>query len=67
MFTVCHAVIVNKTDTRKFFRFDDEAFAERVHNLNPDAEIFFLSSKTGEGFEAWTDWLRAQMDAYKAE
>lgn len=61
MFTVCQAVIVNKTDTRRFFRFDDEAFVERVHDLNPDAEIFFLSAKTGEGFEAWTGWLRRQM------
>ena len=67
MFTICQAVLVNKTDTRKFFRFDDEAFVERVHNLNPNAEIFFLSSKTGEGFEAWTDWLRAQMKEYKAK
>lgn len=61
MFTVCQAVIVNKTDTRKFFRFDDEAFVKRVHDLNPDAEIFFLSAKTGEGFEAWTSWLRDQI------
>ena len=67
MFTVCQAVIVNKVDTRKFFRFDDEAFIERVHNLNPDAKIFFLSSKTGVGFDAWTGWLREQIEAYKAE
>lgn len=67
MFTVCQAVIVNKIDTRKFFRFDDEAFIERVHSLNPDAKIFFLSSKTGEGFDAWTGWLREQIGAYKAE
>lgn len=67
MFTVCQAVIVNKIDTRKFFKFDDEAFIERVHNLNPDAKIFFLSSKTGEGFDAWTGWLRDQIEAYKAE
>jgi hydrogenase nickel incorporation protein HypB len=61
MFTVCQAVIVNKTDTRKFFKFDDEAFVQRVHELNPMAEIFFLSAKTGEGFDEWTDWLRRQM------
>ena len=58
MFTVCQAVIVNKVDTRKFFKFDDEAFVQRVHDLNPMAEIFFLSAKTGEGFDEWTDWLR---------
>ncbi len=63
MFTVCQAVIVNKVDTRKFFKFDDEAFIERVHSLNPDAKIFFLSSKTGEGFDAWTGWLREQISS----
>ena len=67
MFTVCQAVIVNKVDTRKFFKFDDEAFIERVHSLNPDAKIFFLSSKTGEGFDAWTGWLREQISAYTAK
>lgn len=58
MFQVCQVVLVNKTDTRKFFRFDDQAFVERVHRLNPAARIFFLSAKTGEGFEAWVDWLK---------
>jgi hydrogenase nickel incorporation protein HypB len=66
MFTVCQAVIVNKVDTRNFFRFDDEAFIQRVHSLNPDAKIFFLSSKTGEGFDAWTGWLRDQIAEYNA-
>lgn len=61
MFSICQAVIVNKIDTRKFFKFDDEAFVERIHRLNPAAKIFFLSSKTGEGFDAWTDWLKEQM------
>ena len=61
MFTVCQAVLVNKIDTRKFFKFDDETFVERVHALNPDAEIFFISSKTGEGFDQWTNWLRRKI------
>ena len=65
MFTVCQAVIVNKTDNRKFFKFDDEAFVKRVHDLNPKSEIFFLSAKTGEGFDAWTNWLRAQIEENK--
>ena len=61
MFEVCQAVLVNKIDTRAFFRFDDEAFTERVLRLNPDAEIFFVSAKTGEGFAEWTGWLREMM------
>ena len=66
MFTVTQAVLVNKTDTRKFFAFDDEAFVERVHALNPLSEIFFVSAKTGEGFDAWISWLRRQIELSKA-
>ena len=66
MFTVTQAVLVNKTDTRKFFAFDDEAFVERVHSLNPLSEIFFVSAKTGEGFDAWISWLRRQIELSKA-
>ena len=66
MFQVTQAVIVNKTDTRKFFAFDDEAFVERVHSLNPLSEVFFLSAKTGEGFDQWIMWLRRQIEISKA-
>ena len=66
MFTVTQAVLVNKTDTRKFFAFDDEAFVERVHALNPLSEVFFVSAKTGEGFDAWLSWLRRQVELSKA-
>ena len=63
MFTVCRCVLINKIDTREWFEFDDEAVKSRIHALNPKAEIFFVSSKTGEGFEQWTDWIRRQKNA----
>lgn len=61
MFQVCDAVIINKIDTRAYFLFDDEAVKERILRLNPSAEIFFVSAKTGEGFECWIDWLVSQI------
>ena len=61
MFTVCQLILVNKIDTRDYFTFDDEAFIERVKKLNPDAEIIFLSAKTGEGVDQWIDWLREKL------
>ena len=63
MFQVCQCVLINKIDTREWFNFDDDAVVERIHKLNPAADIFFVSSKTGEGFDAWVDWLRAQAAA----
>lgn len=61
MFQVTQAVLINKTDTREYFPFDDAAVVRRIHALNPEAEIFFVSAKTGEGFEAWAEWLERKM------
>ena len=66
MFTVTQAVLVNKTDTRRFFSFHDEEFVARVHSLNPLSEVFFVSAKTGDGFDAWISWLRRQIEIYRA-
>lgn len=60
MFQVTQAVLINKIDTREYFPFDDRAVTERIHRLNPDSEIFFVSAKTGEGFDAWVKWLCGQ-------
>lgn len=58
MFTVSDVVLINKIDTKSVFDFDDEAVVERIHKLNPNAEVFFISAKTGEGIDAWCGWLR---------
>ena len=63
MFRVCQCVLVNETDTREYFPFDDEAVKERIRRLNPQAKVFFLSAKTGEGFDEWLGWIREQMGA----
>ncbi|HPC03728.1 MAG TPA: hydrogenase nickel incorporation protein HypB [Syntrophales bacterium] len=57
MFSICHAVVVNKTDCFPMFDFDLDVFRERVRKLNPGAEIFPLSCKTGEGMDRWIAWL----------
>ena len=62
MFTISDAVLINKIDTKSVFDFDDEAVKERIHRLNPNAEIFFISARTGEGVDAWCDWLRRQVN-----
>ena len=63
MFQVCDAVIISKTDTVGFFKFDFEALEKRVHALNPDSKIFFLSAKTGEGMEEWIEWLTEKVNS----
>lgn len=64
MFTVSDVVLINKIDTKSVFDFDDEAVVKRIKKLNPNAEIFFISAKTGEGIDAWAAWLRREIDAW---
>ncbi len=61
MFQVCQAVIINKIDTKEYFPFDDEAVVQRIHERNPFAKVFFVSAKTGEGIDAWAEWLMEEM------
>lgn len=61
MFEVCQTVLINKVDTRSYCPFDDEAVRQRILARNPRAEIFFLSAKTGEGFDFWTESLKRKV------
>lgn len=64
IFTVCDALIINKIDVLPYFDFDMEKVIEYAHMRNPKLEIFPISAKTGEGIEAWTTWLKEQVDTW---
>ncbi len=57
MFTVSDVMLINKTDVKPVFNFDEEACIMRVRKLNPHIEVFPVSGKTGEGFEDFIQWL----------
>ena len=66
MFSICDVVLINKCDTLSVFDdFSKEAVKERILKLNPDAKIFFVSAKTGEGFDEWADWIRTEISEYQ--
>lgn len=57
MFTICDVVLVNKIDVLPYFDFDIAKVRERVAKLNPVAKVIPISARTGEGMDAWADWL----------
>ena len=61
IFTVCDALIINKIDVLPYFDFDMDKVVEYAHMRNPKLKIFPISAKTGEGIDAWADWLRQQV------
>jgi len=42
-------------------------FRGGVEVLNPGLETFPLSCKTGEGLQAWVDWLEGHLTALRAD
>ena len=61
IFTVCDALIINKIDVLPYFDFDMDKVREYALQRNPKLEIFPISAKTGEGVDAWCDWLRREV------
>lgn len=61
MFSICDALIINKIDVMPYFDFDLEACKEYARKLKPDIQIFPICAKTGEGMEAWENWLKEQV------
>lgn len=57
IFVDTDAVIVNKMDLLPHVDFDIAAFRRSVSGLNPDAEVFQTSCKTGDGIEEWCSWI----------
>ena len=66
MFSRAHALVITKTDTLSYFDFDLKACMDRVRNLNPKIRFFPVSAKTGEGMEAWENWLRDQLQTWRS-
>lgn len=66
MFSVCDVVLVNKMDVMDYFDFDLEKCREYVHIRNPKAVVIPICAKTGEGMEPWIDWLRSQINTWRA-
>ncbi len=58
MFTVSNILLVNKMDYLALSDFDLAALRERVLVLNPDIKIIEVSGKTGQGVQAWVDWIK---------
>ena len=65
MFSVCDLVLVNKTDVLPYFDFDLDKCRENVRMRNPKAQVIPICAKTGEGVEAFADWLLAEVKAWK--
>jgi hydrogenase nickel incorporation protein HypB len=57
MFRACELILINKIDLLEHLDFDLELFHYKLDAVHPDVETIELSAKTGEGTDAFRDWL----------
>ena len=65
MFTVCDLVIINKTDVMPYFDFDIERCKRNILMRNPNATIIPICAKTGDGVDAFANWLLTEVHTWK--
>lgn len=65
MFQVCDVLLINKIDVMEHFDFDLEACVQRAKGLNPKIKVIAVSAKTGEGIDAWADWIRLEVKKWQ--
>jgi hydrogenase nickel incorporation protein HypB len=57
LFRECKAVVLTKTDLLPHLRMDMDACLGFIRQVNAAVPVFRVSSLTGDGLDAWTDWI----------
>jgi hydrogenase nickel incorporation protein HypB len=61
MFAASQLMVLNKIDLLPHVRFDVQRCIALARRVNPGIEIIQLSATTGEGMDAWLNWLSTSM------
>jgi len=57
MFRTCELVLVNKIDLLPHLDFDLDKLLYNLDAVHPNVKRMLVSARTGEGIDAWRDWL----------
>lgn len=61
-FAGASVIVLNKIDLLPYVPFDLSRVLADIHTVNPHAPVLQLSAATGEGIDAWYDWLRRHLE-----
>ena len=67
MFSICDVLLINKIDVLPYFDFNMEAVVERAKKINPNIQVLPICARTGEGVDAWANWLRNQVSTWQKD
>src|SRR3954447_16587850 len=61
MFRTCDLVLLNKIDLLPYVDYDLDLFLHHLDAVHRGVPRMLVSARTGEGVEAWRDWLRERV------
>lgn len=67
MFKTADVVVVNKMDVADAVGFDRDTALANIHAVTPDATVFEVSARTGQGMDAWYGALHRHVAALTPE
>jgi len=65
MFYAADVMILNKIDLLPYVDFDVEQCIAHARKLRPDIQVLQLSARSGEGMQAWCDWIMAKQQQHQ--
>ncbi len=60
MFAAAQLMVLNKTDLLPHLDFDVARCIEYARRVNPGIEVLLVSARSGQGMDAWLDWLQRE-------
>jgi hydrogenase nickel incorporation protein HypB len=63
MFRKSRYAVLNKIDLLPYLEFDVALAMANARSINPELQFFLTSARTGEGLEAWYEFLRSAVRA----
>lgn len=67
MFAAADLLIINKIDLAPYVSFNVARCLEMARRINPDVAALQLSATTGEGFDAWLQWITGKRQAISSQ
>lgn len=64
MFATSQALALNKYDLKDYFEFDDSRVERAARGVNPEVQIFRISSRDGSGLDELAAWIAGRIDYF---
>ncbi len=64
IFQRSRSMVINKIDLMPHLDYDIDKMSKDFYNVNPEGKVFPLSSKTGDRFDSFIEWIKGEVTEF---